>query len=327
MDSILPKYKVTELPSRFIGYPEDTEIFIQPYTAGQAINIELVGRNNINVMEEVLDGVITKYLDKEMLTPQDILFLGVYRNLVSSKSDKISVQSICPKCLAENKEAKSLGDIKFKELEGFDKDCYPLEVDFNKYIMHFEVLTYKAFKYCMKKYRGAKTYQLAFQVVDYTNKETGETFSRPYYTNSPEERLSTAAFDKYISDVRNILFDLIDEDKDVLNEVINILEDYGTKPIEVTCQDERCKHQYSVGLDEEGVLLTPFRESGQSARDRIKLRKNDVNKSTSIETDEPQRSGNASGQNNDSDKEITNKSVRISSKKPEKQIHYFSEND
>lgn len=322
MDSILPKYKVTELPSRFIGYPEGAEIYIQPYTAGQAINIEMVGRNNLNVMEEILDGVTVNGISKEELSPQDILFLGVYRNLVSSKNDKISITSICPKCLAENKQAKSIADIKFKELEGFDKECYPIEVEFDNYIMHFEFLTYKAFKYCMRKYRGAKTYQLAFQVVDYTDKVTGETFNRPYYSADLNERRSTASFDKYISDVRNILFDLVDEDKEALDEVVKILEDYGTKPIEVVCQDERCKHEYTVDLDEEGVLVTPFRESGQSARDRIKLRKSDINRPDKSETDESERGGDAAGQSNPTEQQ-TQKSVR-QKVQPKEQIQYFS---
>ena len=325
MDSILPRYEVTELPSRFIGYPAGTRIFIKPYTAGQAINIELVGKNNIASMEEVLDGVDVEGIEKEDLSPQDILFLGVYRNLVSSKSDKITIRSICPKCLAENSESKSLSVIKFKELEGFDKECYPIEVDFDNYVMKFEFLTYKAFQYCLRKYRGAKTYQLAFQVTEYTDKESGETFKRPYY-NLKDERRSTASFDTYISKVRNILFDLVDEDKDALNEVIDLLEDYGTKPIEVTCQDERCNYKYTIEIDEEGVLVTPFRESKESSRTRVKLRKSDFDRSDNVQAIEPERSGDAGGNSSTAKEPAVKRSTKKKSIKPvEKQIHYFDE--
>lgn len=327
MNSILPNYEVKELPSRFIGYPEGVRIFVQPYTAGQAMNIEMVGKSNMDSLEEVLDGVIIEGMNKGDLSPQDILFLGVYRNLVSSKSDKITINSICPKCLAENKESKSLGVIKFKELEGFDKDCYPIEVDFDNYTMKFEFLTYNAFKYCMKKYRGAKTYQIAFQVLEYKDKSSNETYHRPYF-DYKNERHSTAAFDAYISNVRNIIFDLVDEDKDALNEVISILEDYGTKPIEVTCQDERCKHQYTVNIDEEGVLVTPFRESGTAARTRVKLRKSDIDKSASIQTIEPERSRTTSGNSNEAEKQLVTKaSEKKTTKKvkPTEQIQYFNQ--
>ena len=332
MDNILPSYRITELPSRFIGYPDMAEISVQPYTAGQAINIELAGRDNINSMEERLHGVNVQGISKEDLSPQDIIFLGVYRNLVSSQNDKINIRSICPKCLAENNEAKSLAVIKFKELEGFDKDCYPIEVDFDNYVMKFEFLTYKAFKHCLNKYHGAKLYQMAYQVSEYTDKETQETFKRPYYSNDPNERRSTSAFDLYIKKVRNILFDLVDEDKDALNEVIDLLEDYGTKPIEVTCSDERCKHKYSVNLNEEGVLVMPFRESRESSRTRIKLRKSDINKSNSIQADEFEGSGNASRNSNQTEKQaaIAEESSEVKlepalrrPRKPAKQIEYF----
>lgn len=336
MDNILPSYQITELPSRFIGYPDMTEISVQPYTAGQAINIELAGRDNINSMEEILHGVTVQGISKEDLSPQDIIFLGVYRNLVSSKNDKINIRSICPKCLAENNEAKSLAVIKFKELEGFDKECYPVEVDFDNYIMKFEFLTYKAFKHCLNKYHGAKLYQIAYQVSEYTDKETQETFKRPYYSNDINERRSTSAFDLYIKNVRNILFDLVDEDKDALNEVIDLLEDYGTKPIEVTCSDERCKHKYSVNLNEEGVLVMPFRESRESSRTRIKLRKSDINRPDNIQTNEPEGSRNASGNSNQTEEQATiideptkvkSKIVKNLPKRAIKQIEYFESED
>lgn len=336
MDNILPSYRITELPSRFIGYPDATVISVQPYTAGQAINIELAGRDNINSMEEILHGVNVQGISKEDLSPQDIIFLGVYRNLVSSKNDKINIRSICPKCLAENNEAKSLSVIKFKELEGFDKECYPIEVDFDNYVMKFEFLTYKAFKHCLTKYHGAKLYQIAYQVSEYTDKETQETFKRPYYSNDPNERRSTSAFDIYIKNVRNILFDLVDEDKDALNEVIELLEDYGTKPIEVTCSDERCKHKYSVNLNEEGVLVMPFREPRESSRTRIKLRKSDINRPDNVQTDELEGSRNAGGNSNQAEEQATVDIEPVKAKlepakrlpkKGVKQIEYFEKQE
>ena len=127
---------------------------------------------------------------------------------------------------------------------------------------------------------------------------------------------------------RNIIFDLVDEDKDALNEVISILEDYGTKPIEVTCQDERCKHQYTVNIDEEGVLVTPFRESGATARTRVKLRKSDIDKSAGIQTIEPERSRTAGGKSNEAEKQLVTKaSEKKTTKKvnPTEQIQYFNQ--
>lgn len=274
----------------FIPYPDNVRIYVEPYTAGQAINIELVGRNNLRTLEEVLEGVHVDGLGKNLLTPQDILFLGVYRNLVSSRHDKIDLKSICPKCLNENHQTGTLATIKFKGTEGFDKECYPIEVDFDDYTMHIGFVTYKDFEFCMNKYRGHKLYQLALQVFDYTDKKTGETFSKPSYNARSTKTGATAAIEAYVNEVKSILYGLVDEDKEALEEVISILEDYGLKPIEQECSDERCRHRYSFSINDEGVLVTPFREPGKSARARIKLRKDDVSPSDSTETDEPEGS-------------------------------------
>lgn len=319
MDSIIPHYEVKELPSRFVGYPDGVRVLIAPYTAGAAMNIEMVGRTNINVFEETLDGIKVEGMPKNLLTPQDILFLGVYRNLVSSSHDKITLTSICPKCLNENKDNATLKTIKFKDIEEFDKSCYPIEVDFNDYTMHFGFVTYKDFKLCLNKFRGQKIYQLALQVVDYTDKKTGETFRKPDYNLDRK----TDLIEKYATDVRHILYNLVDEDRETLEEVIDILEDYGTKPIETECQDKRCRHKYSFSINDEGVLVTPFRETVKSARARIKLRKTDIDRPDNDETNEPEGSG------------ITGETSRETGERKEKartkqldskdQIQYFTE--
>lgn len=315
MNSIVPEYEVKELPSRFIGYPEGTKIFASPYTYGSALNIEIVGRNNIDTMREILTGVRTEGIPKNMMTPQDILFLGIYRNLMSSMHDKISIESYCPKCLNQNKTVASLSQIKFKPIEDFDKSVYPLEVDFDKYTMWFGFVSYKDFSLCLQKYKGHKLCQLALQVVKYQNKTTGELVEKPTYTLGTNDAKSTAKIEMYVQDVKSILYNFVDADKDTLEEVCNILEDYGLKPIDVECEDPNCGNKYTVNLDDEHVLVLPFRETQQSPRDRIKLRKNDIDNTDRLETDELKGSGTASQPNQQTSKKH---SVKV-----EKQIEYF----
>lgn len=295
MDSILPEYEITELPSRFIPYPEGTKIYVQPYSYGAALNIELVGRRNINTMKEILQGVKVEGIAKNLLTPQDILFIGVYRNLVSSKHDKITISSICPNCLKENKSTKTLKEIKFEQLEGFSKDVYPLEVDFDNYTMWFGFLTYKDFDFCLTRYNASKIHQQALQVLKYTVKETGETFEKPEYNAKTGKQQDTAKIEKYVEKVRHILYGLVDEDADALREVIDLLENYGLKPIEIQCEDELCGKTYEVNVDDDNVLILPFRDTTKPARDRIKLSKSTNNEPDSFETDELKGSGYATG--------------------------------
>lgn len=297
MDKILPQYEVKQIPSRFIPYPEGTRIFVKPYCAGEAINIELVGRNNLKFMEEILTGVRVDGLAKNLLTPQDILFLGVYRNLVSSKHDKIDIKSICPYCLNENHDVRTLDAIAFNDMDKVSREYYPIEVDFDSYVMHFGFVTYKDFEYCVDKFRGHKLYQLALQVLDYTDKETGETFTKPEYNTKTNRPTDTAKIEKYINDVKTILYGFVDEDKETLQEVVEILEDYGIKQIETTCKDESCKHAYSFDIEDEGVLVMPFRESKKSARTRIKLGQDNLDKSSGIQADELEGTMSTDGHN------------------------------
>lgn len=325
MNSILPEYRVEELPSRFVGYPDGTEIYVQPHSFGSAMNIEMVGRNNIKIMDETLYGVKVKGMSKNLLTPQDILFLGVYRNLVSSKSNKINIKSICPKCLKENIVSKSLNIIQFKAIEDFNKDVYPLEVDFNEYTFWFGFVSYKDFEFCVNRYKGHKLYQLCLQVQKYQNKETGELFEKPEYNARTGKTRDIALIEKYINEVRDILFNLVDEDKDTLEEVTSLLEDYGVKPIDIVCSDENCKHEYKIDLDDENVLVMPFRESKATPRSRIRLCKSNVHRSDNFETDEFEGSTSIDGNDKEIEKQPIEVEQTLHHKSKSEQITYFKD--
>ena len=320
MNSILPEYEVKELPSRFFGYPPETRIYAMPYTYGSALNIELVGKNNINSMREILSGVKVEGMPKNLLTPQDILFLGLYRNLMSSMHDKINIESYCPKCLNHNKTVASLKDIKFKTIEDFDASVYPLEVDFDKYTMWFGFVSFKDFEFCLNRYKGHKLYQLALQVVKYQNKETGEIVEKPVYNANSRDVKDTAKIEIYLKTLRDILYNLVDEDRDTLDEVCDILEDYGLKPIEIQCEDELCRNKYTVNFDDDNVLVLPFRQTEKSPRNRIKLRKDDIYKSDRLETDELEGSGALARPDTKAGKQVSKpkKSVHL-----DEQIEYF----
>lgn len=320
MDSILPEYEIKELPSRFIPYPKGTRIFATPYTYGAALNIEMVGKSNVNTMREILSGIKVEGLQKNLLTPQDILFLGVYRNLMSSKHDKIEINSVCPKCLRENKTIKTLKAIKFEAIEDFDESCYPIEVDFDNYTMWFSFLTYKDFDFCLTRYNGVTIYQQALQVTKYKDKKTEEEFEKPPYNAKSGKKEDTARIEAYVEKVRHILYNLVDEDADTLVEVIKLLENYGLKPIEIECEDETCKHQYTINVDDDNVLIMPFRSTEVTARDRIKLSKKRNDELSELETNELEGSSPSIGADTD---RHSKKQKQITEEKEKEQIQYF----
>lgn len=321
MDSILPEYEIKELPSRFIPYPEGIKIFAKPYTYGAALNIEMVGRSNVNTMREILSGIKVEGLQKNLLTPQDILFLGIYRNLMSSKHDKIEINSICPKCLKENKTVKTLKAIKFEAIDDFDKSCYPIEVDFDNYTMWFGFLTYKDFDFCLTRYKGVTIYQQALQVLKYKDKTTNEEFEKPAYNAQSGKKEDIARIEAYLEKVRHILYNFVDEDADALVEVIKLLENYGLKPIEIECEDETCKHQYTINVDDNNVLIMPFRSSKVDARDRIKLSRKQDDRLSEFETDEFKGSTSIAGTNTNEGSKKRKQSAKTLEN--EEQIQYF----
>ena len=321
MDSVLPEYEIKELPSRFIPYPKGTKIFAKPYTYGAALNIEMVGRSNVNTMREILSGIKVEGLQKNLLTPQDILFLGVYRNLMSSKHDKIEINSICPKCLRENKTIKTLKAIKFEAIDDFDSSCYPIEVEFDNYIMRFAFLTYKDFDFCLTRYNGMTIYQQALQVVKYKDKKTGEEFEKPEYNAKSGKKEDTARIEAYLEKVRHILYNFVDEDAETLTEAVKLLENYGLKPIEVECEDETCKHQYTINVDDDNVLIMPFRGAKVSVRDRIKLSKKRDDEFSESEANESEGSSSSTG--TDTDRNSKKQKQQLIEKQPKEQIQYF----
>lgn len=314
MDAILPEYEVKEIPSRFISYPEGTKIFIQPYSFGESFNIQMVGQHNTNMMREILNGVKVEGMPKNLLTPQDILFLGLYRNLASSLHNKIDIQTTCPKCLHENHTIKTLGSIKFKDVDDFDRDVYPLKVTFNDYTMWFGFISYKDFEFCLNRYKGSKIHQLALQVVKYQKNGTDEIIEKPAFNPNSSKESATIAIERYIDKVRHILHYMVDEDKDTLTEVVEILENYGLKPIDIICEDALCKHEYDVNLEDKGVLVMPFREHKGHARDRIELRKGGNNEFHRPEENEPEGSSNVDRLDNEA----------VFKTKQKEQIEYFA---
>ena len=39
---ILPEYEVKDLPSKFIGYPAGTRVYVKPFSFGEQINLQKV---------------------------------------------------------------------------------------------------------------------------------------------------------------------------------------------------------------------------------------------------------------------------------------------
>ena len=204
--------------------------------------------------------------------------------------------------LTISENSKYLRYPNFITVENINK-AQQIQVNFNDYTMWFGFLTYKDFEFCMQKYRGHKLQQTTLQILKYTENSTGKTFEKPEFTLNSKNKKATEAIELYVEDLRRILYNFVDEDKDTLDEILEILEDYSLQPIDVICQDELCKNEYTVNINDEDVLVLPFRDSKKYTGARIVLSKDNIDKSDNNETNESEGSGNSSGITSEASKE------------------------
>jgi hypothetical protein len=230
-------FDIEKLPSGGLSYPENWKISIRPYSFGDVLSLARAAETGIGALDKILSGIKCSF-DKELLLPADILYLGIYRKLVSTKHSKIEFTVECPVCAKENKKVMELTELKFKEIE---IPKLPIRAKLEAGTLEFMPITLGKYREVLKKFNGAPDWLLAFSVQ---NMDPGEA--------------------------RDIIMNAVDIDKEVLDEVADLLN-FGLLPIEFECQDEFCDNIITVNLESPETVVMPFRESGESYQDRIEF--------------------------------------------------------
>lgn len=230
-------FDIEQVPSGGIAYPEGWTISITPYSFGDVLNLSRAAETGIGALDKIVSGIKCNF-DKELLLPADILYLGIYRKLVSTKHSKIEFTVECPMCAKENKKVLELKELAFKELEIPE---LPIRAELDAGELEFRPLTLGQYREVLKKFKGAPDWLLAYSVA---NMDKGKA--------------------------RDIIVQAIDIDKEILDEVTNLL-DFGLQPIEFECNDEFCDHLISVRLEDPTTVVFPFRGDTESPKNRIKF--------------------------------------------------------
>ena len=230
-------YDIESIPSGGIAYPENWKISITPYSFGDVLNLTRAAETGIGALHKILDGVKCNF-NKDLFLPADIIYLGIYRKLVSTKHSKIEFTAECPMCAKKNTKVMDLNALKFKEIE-FPK--LPIKANLENAVLSFEPINLKKYEEVLKKYKSDPSWLLAYSV---TNMDPAEA--------------------------RTIILNAYGIDKEVIEEVTNLL-DFGLEPIEFECEDEFCDNMISVQLEDPTVVVFPFREPSESPRSRIEF--------------------------------------------------------
>jgi len=237
------------LPSKFILYPKDASIKYRPYSFGEIKSISQSKMTITEQLEKVLSGVECNF-DKKRLTLSDLLYLGLLRKISTLGTTKFIINYVCGECRSQIRRTISSDDLEFKDLEIPD---FPVIADLSIGEYHFNPLTVEDFYRLHELGKSQDT--IAALAMQCSNKSFEEAYKAFYNCTNMN-------------------------DAQLLNEVDKVL-DHGLKPITVKCTNSAdgktcgCSHENVIALDGDGgkseLILTPFRESEGSSRNRIRF--------------------------------------------------------
>lgn len=243
--NVFKKIRVEEIPSHFITYPENAEIYVTPYSGDDIDELSNSTLTLKYILTKCMEGVYTNF-DKNQITFYDALYLSYLRRIYSidPKDNKIQIVSQCPYC---SKYSTHIIDIQEQiEFEDVKVPALPINIEFSFGKLQFTFLTYGHY---MKLQTDKRSEELAYQCITpcEVNTEAGETVQ---------------------GELQKLFAKLIGEDKQLLTKVQELTY-HGIKPINTLCQNKDCGKTYETILDEMGSLIIPFRPSDKSDRTKV----------------------------------------------------------
>ena len=240
------KELVTELPSRFLSYPEGAEVYVTPYNCDEIDEISSSKTTLKYLLTTCLEGVYTNF-DKNLLTFYDAVYLSYYRRLltlIEPGDNKLNVTSRCPYC---GQYTTNTIDVGMKvEFEDSTIPQLPINVEFSFGKMQFTFLTYKDF---MAMETDLTSEQLAYQClskIDF-NERDGETLK---------------------SKLQELFGNCTGSDLTLLQEVSDLTY-HGTKPIKTNCKNKECGREFDTQLNDWDSIITPFHSKTEVTRGKI----------------------------------------------------------
>lgn len=250
-DGDLPEKELDfkDLPSRGLAYPNGGVISYFPYTFGETNKFSQSGMGVKSRIEFVLKGIKSSFGNKKLTLP-DMVFISLYRKLVSFGAQKFTVS---PECICGNTTTKQFdfGDLEFIDLE---VPKLPLVVTIGGVELHFSPLTIEGYFELIDEDKVRdKTYTLAKQVINVD-------FDRALKTIEA----ATGADSEVLEEITVMLFHDMKPLRVKCKGKITIKED--NEGVEVDCEEV-----INVALENHNTLITPFRESKDAPRNRIQF--------------------------------------------------------
>lgn len=237
------KIKVEQLPSHFLSYPKNAEIYVTPYSGD---DVDELSNSNLSlkyILTKALEGIYTNF-DKKQLTFYDLIYLSFYRRILSVNENKIRVMSQCPYCGKFSTHEIEVD--KQLDFEDVKIPTLPVNIDFSFGRLSFTFLTYENY---MKLETELRSEELAYQCITDCEVDTEGGQTRE-------------------GELQKLFGNLVGEDQALIAKLREILY-HGVKPINTLCQNTECGKTYETILDEMNAILIPFFPSTKDYRTKV----------------------------------------------------------
>ena len=220
--------EVTDLPSKFIPYPDNAKIYYRPYTYKDLddfndSNVDLLAR-----LRFILEGIKTRGMLKENITLGDFLFIALYRRISSLGTTRFQIKIERPDFVTS--VSFSFENIEFDDLQ---VPMLPVIAEVSGVECHFNPLTIGQFLELLSKeiMPGHKDYERACLAAQISNMD----FSTAY----------------------NLVNNAVGQDLVILNEVDKLLY-HSTLPLSVSYNYKGEIVHEKVALDDPMTLIFPY---------------------------------------------------------------------
>ena len=220
--------EITDLPSKFIPYPDNVKIYYRPYTYKDLddfndSNVDLLAR-----LRFILEGIKTRGMPKEDITLGDFLFIALYRRISSLGTTRFQIKIERPDFVTT--VSFSFENIEFEDLQA---PMLPVVAEVSGVECHFRPLTIGQFLELLAKeiMPGHKDYERACLAAQMCNAD----FSTAY----------------------NLVNNAVGQDLVILNEVDKLLY-HSTLPLNVSYNYKGEIIHEKVALDDPMTLIFPY---------------------------------------------------------------------
>jgi hypothetical protein len=198
--------------------------------------------------QAILEGIETSF-SKEDLTLQDFLYVALARKLTTLGKGQFIVPYVCHSCLQRSNAVLDLDKVDIRDIEA---TALPVTVTLEKGEYQFKPITLSQFFGLVDREKTGDS--LAYLAMMCCNKEYEEAYAD----------FNSCSFNdgKILQEVDRVLGHGL---RSMKNECANLVEVEGKK------KKSRCKAVTEVNVAGVDVIIRPFREGGEPAKDVLRF--------------------------------------------------------